>query len=95
MTISTLANAAQQNEIETDDNETISVTGIRSSLSHSQMIKRYSASVVEAISADDLGKFADENIVDGLSRVPGVKLKEMMEVSKETELVYVVWDHSL
>ncbi|MFY8328337.1 TonB-dependent receptor [Pseudoalteromonas sp. ZZD1] len=75
LTISTLANAAQQNEIEKDDIETISVTGIRSSLSRSQMIKRYSASVVEAISADDLGKFADENIVDGLSRVPGVQVE--------------------
>lgn len=77
LAVSTFASAAQENENEKaqKDIETISVTGIRSSLSRSQMVKRYSASVVDAISADDLGKFADENIVDGLSRVPGVQVE--------------------
>lgn len=77
LTYSALVSAAEESDknIKNKEIETISVTGIRSSLSRSQMVKRYSTSVVDAISADDLGKFADENIVDGLSRVPGVQIE--------------------
>lgn len=53
----------------------IVVTGIRGSAIRSQAIKRNAASVVEAVTLEDLGKFSDQNIADVLQRVPGVQIE--------------------
>jgi iron complex outermembrane recepter protein len=53
----------------------IVVTGIRGSLRSAQELKRNASSVIEAISAADLGKFEDQSISDSLLRVPGVQLQ--------------------
>ena len=50
----------------------ITVTGIRASLQQSLDIKRDSIGVVDAISAEDIGKFPDSNLAASLERVPGV-----------------------
>ena len=50
----------------------ITVTGIRASLQQSLDIKRDSIGVVDAISAEDIGKFPDSNLAAALERVPGV-----------------------
>jgi iron complex outermembrane receptor protein len=50
----------------------IVVTGIRASLQQSLDIKRDSAGIVDAISAEDIGKFPDSNLAAALERVPGV-----------------------
>src|SRR5918994_4433246 len=42
--------------------EEITVTGIRSSLTSSMAIKRNSTGVVDAITAEDIGKFPDTNL---------------------------------
>lgn len=52
--------------------ETIVVTGIRGSLQRSLDIKRESAGVVDAISAEDIGKFPDSNLAEAMMRIPGV-----------------------
>ncbi|HUO97635.1 MAG TPA: TonB-dependent receptor plug domain-containing protein, partial [Rhizomicrobium sp.] len=52
--------------------ETVVVTGIRASLQSAMNIKRDSVSIVDAVSAEDIGKFPDKNIADALQRVPGV-----------------------
>jgi TonB-dependent receptor len=52
----------------------IVVTGYRASLRASQAAKREAASVVEAITPEDLGKFSDNSIADELQRVPGVQI---------------------
>ncbi len=49
-------------------------TGIRSSLEQSLDIKRDSSSVVDAISAEDVGKFPDTNIAESLQRITGVAI---------------------
>lgn len=54
--------------------EEVVVTGIRGSLQVAQEIKRDAGSVVEAITLQDLGKFADSSIADALQRVPGVNI---------------------
>src|SRR5258706_10263983 len=54
--------------------EKIEVTGIRASLERSLETKRSSDSVVEVISADDIGKMPDKNIADAVQRVPGVTI---------------------
>ncbi|KQM90010.1 TonB-dependent receptor [Sphingomonas sp. Leaf22] len=55
--------------------EEIVVTGIRASQARSVEIKRNAASVVEAISAQDIGKLPDVTISDSLQRIPGVQIR--------------------
>lgn len=52
--------------------ETIQVTGMRRSLIESVNMKRFSDTMVDAVTADDLGSLPDLSISDSLSRLPGV-----------------------
>jgi len=52
----------------------IVVTGLRSSLQKNLDIKRDSAGIVDAISAEDIGKFPDSNVASALQRIPGVSI---------------------
>ena len=52
--------------------EEIVVTGIRASLESALNIKRDSQGVVDAISAEDIGKFPDTNLAESLQRITGV-----------------------
>jgi len=54
--------------------DVVVATGIRSSLEQSLDIKRSSSSVVDAISAEDVGKFPDSNIAESLQRITGVAI---------------------
>lgn len=54
--------------------EEVIVTGIRASLERSMDIKRESAGVVDAISAEDMGKFPDTNLAESLQRITGVSI---------------------
>ncbi|WP_165886647.1 TonB-dependent receptor [Sphingomonas sp. PP-F2F-A104-K0414] len=58
----------------TVDSDEIVVTGIRGSLISSAKIKRESIAVVDAITAQDLGKFPDSNVAESLQRIPGVSI---------------------
>ena len=57
-----------------DDTEVIQVRGIRGSIQESMGIKRDSAGVVDAISAEDIGKFPDSNLAESLQRITGVSI---------------------
>ena len=52
----------------------IVVTGIRASLERSIAIKRNSTGIVDAISAEDIGKFPDTNLAESLQRITGVSI---------------------
>ena len=54
------------------DDETIVVTGIRASLADAVATKRAADAIVDAIAAEDIGKFPDRNVAESLQRVPGV-----------------------
>ncbi|MES2147390.1 MAG: TonB-dependent receptor [Pseudomonadota bacterium] len=54
--------------------EAIIVTGIRSSLRESMNIKKNAQGVVDAISAEDIGKFPDTNLAESLQRITGVSI---------------------
>ncbi|MDB5707801.1 MAG: TonB-dependent receptor [Sphingomonas bacterium] len=56
------------------DDADIVVTGIRASLRESRDIKRDSQGVVDAISAEDIGKFPDTNLAESLQRITGVSI---------------------
>ena len=55
-----------------DTLETITVTGYRASLEKALDIKRSEKGVVDAIVAEDIGKFPDLNLAESLQRIPGV-----------------------
>jgi TonB-dependent receptor len=57
-----------------DADNAIVVTGFRASLERSMDIKRDSSGVVDAVSAEDIGKFPDTNLAESLQRVPGVSI---------------------
>jgi TonB-dependent receptor len=52
--------------------EEITVTGIRGSIQRSIDMKQSSNSIVEAVSAEDLGRLPDTSIADAISRLPGL-----------------------
>ncbi|WP_322963913.1 TonB-dependent receptor [Sphingomonas fuzhouensis] len=52
----------------------IVVTGIRASLRQSIDIKRNAQGVVDAISAEEMGKFPDTNLAESLQRITGVSI---------------------
>ena len=55
--------------------EEVVVTGIRRSLDFAAGVKRESNSVVDALMAQDIGLFSDNNIGEALARIPGVLLE--------------------
>ena len=74
-----LANAAyaqsadqSQPQSEADDLDAIEVIGIRRSIQDSIDAKQASNSIVEAISAEDIGKLPDVSIAESIARLPGV-----------------------
>ncbi len=54
--------------------EEVVVTGIKGSLKKSIDTKRFADSIVDAISAEDIGKFPDKNVADSLARITGVSV---------------------
>ncbi|HEV8406886.1 MAG TPA: TonB-dependent receptor plug domain-containing protein, partial [Sphingomicrobium sp.] len=63
------------------DNNTIIITGIRQSLRNSQEIKRNSDTVVDAITAQDIGALPDRSVTEALQRVPGVAINRFAGTS--------------
>lgn len=52
--------------------DTVVVTGIRGGIERAIDIKKDSTSIVEAISAEDIGKLPDVSIAESIARLPGV-----------------------
>uniref|UniRef100_UPI0037BF9125 TonB-dependent receptor n=1 Tax=Aquimonas sp. TaxID=1872588 RepID=UPI0037BF9125 len=65
---------AQETREDAAELDAIVVTGIRGSLQRSLDSKRDSDSLVEVITAEDIGKMPDKNIADTLQRVPGINI---------------------
>jgi TonB-dependent receptor len=67
---------AQQQDAQAAGEEvpTIVVTGMRSSLNASMNTKKEAIGVVDAINAEDIGKFPDTNLSESLQRITGVSI---------------------
>ena len=98
-----LSAAAQEQEEEedmvTEDEEivlgVVTATGIRGSIADSLAAKRYSDSVIEAISAEDIGKLPDLSIADALARLPGVTAQRVRGRSQTVSIRGLGPDFSL
>src|SRR4051812_37740631 len=64
--------APNPNSASNDGLQEVVVTGIRASLRESLETKRNATAFVDAISAEDVGKFPDKNVAEALQRVPGI-----------------------
>lgn len=65
--------SSPDNAVSEQDGDVV-VTGIRASLREAADIKRNSQGVVDAISAEDIGKFPDTNLAESLQRITGVSI---------------------
>ena len=72
--VSSEDDADDETEYSTAVLEEVDVQGIRSSLRDAVEIKRSNVGVMEAISAEDFGKFPDGNLAESLARVPGIAI---------------------
>ncbi|MGN7160116.1 TonB-dependent receptor [Sphingomonas sp. SAFR-052] len=60
----------------TEDAEAeIVVTGFRASLNAALNVKRQSVGAVDAIVAEDIAKFPDQNLAESLQRIPGIAIQ--------------------
>ena len=67
----------QENTVSSEEEvvEKIEVKGIRGNLLNAQNLKRYSDTVVDAITADDIGTLPDRSVLEAIQRLPGVSIE--------------------
>ncbi|MET3130847.1 iron complex outermembrane receptor protein [Oxalobacteraceae bacterium GrIS 1.11] len=58
-----------------DTGAVVTVSGVRAALEQSLKQKRNADSVVEVITAEDIGKMPDKNVADAIQRLPGVNIQ--------------------
>lgn len=63
-----------QQDMAEDNADVIEIVGIRGSLMRSMDTKRDALGVVDAISAEEMGKFPDTNLAEALQRITGVAI---------------------
>jgi iron complex outermembrane receptor protein len=66
------AASAQAQQAPSTGAQTVTVTGIRKGIESAISVKKDADGVVEAISAEDIGKLPDTTIAESLARLPGV-----------------------
>ena len=66
------AEATAQTDDTATDLDRITVTGVRAGIERAIEAKRESTSIVEAISAEDIGKLPDVSIAESIARLPGL-----------------------
>ena len=65
---------AQDQQAAGEELEEVVVTGLRGSLKASMDTKREAIGVVDAINAEDIGKFPDTNLSEALQRITGISI---------------------
>jgi iron complex outermembrane receptor protein len=92
-----VASPAMAQDVDNDDApaDQIVVTGIRSSIQNSLSAKKNADGIVEAISAEDVGKLPDLSIADALARLPGVTAQRVRGRSQQISIRGLGPDFSL
>lgn len=67
--------AAPQDDVAGDPVADIVVTGFRQSLGAAINLKRQTVGSVDAIVAEDIAKFPDQNLAESLQRIPGISIQ--------------------
>ena len=82
-------------DVAEEDGNQIVVTGLRSAIENSLQTKRDATSIVEVISAEDLGQLPDLSIADSLARLPGVTAQRVRGRSQQISIRGLGPDFSL
>ena len=69
---------------ELDDENVIIVTGISAALSTAQDFKERADTVVDVITAEDIGALSDRSVAEALQRVPGISIGRFEKTSDPT-----------
>ena len=69
------SDAAQEVDAAAAQDGEIVVTGFRQSLEAALNVKRESVTSVDAIVAEDIAKFPDQNLAESLQRIPGISIQ--------------------
>lgn len=64
----------------------VTVTGIRKGIEEAISIKKNADSIVDAISAEDIGKLPDATVAESISRLPGVTAQRDMRTGKASTI---------
>lgn len=67
----------KKSETQPTDLGTVQVTGIRRGIEAAIDVKRDSTSIVEAVSAEDIGKLPDSSIAESIARLPGLSAQRV------------------
>ena len=78
--------AAPVTEAAVDAPPVVVVTGIRRGIEAAISIKKNNSSIVEAISAEDIGKLPDQSVAESISRLPGVSAQRGRSSGKAAEI---------
>jgi iron complex outermembrane receptor protein len=77
LTTGGVAHAQEAAKPSADTVEEITVTGIRAGIQNAIALKKSSSSIVEAVSAEDIGKLPDTSIAETLARLPGLTAQRL------------------
>lgn len=78
MSINQMAYAQEAKaQAESGSTNTVVVTGIRKGIEDAISVKRNSNAIVEAISAEDIGKLPDTSIAESIARLPGLSAQRV------------------
>lgn len=66
--------------------QSVVVSGIRSGIEAAISIKKNSMSIVEAVSAEDIGKLPDLSVAESLARLPGVTAQRSRDSGKPADI---------
>ncbi|WP_462146894.1 TonB-dependent receptor [Pseudoalteromonas gelatinilytica] len=80
------ADATQAQENDQDNVEVIEVKGFRGSLIKAQAVKQDSTSIIEAITAEDIGKLPDPSIAETITRLPGIAARRINGKASEISI---------
>ncbi|MCV2370855.1 TonB-dependent receptor [Roseateles oligotrophus] len=77
---------AQQAPASPQTLDTVTVTGIRRGIEAAISVKKNSDSIVEAISAEDIGKLPDNSIAESIARLPGLAAQRVNGRAQEVQI---------
>jgi iron complex outermembrane recepter protein len=69
-----------------DATQTITVTGIRRGIENAINVKKGNDSIVEALSAEDIGKLPDSSIAESIARLPGLSAQRVGGRAKQISI---------
>ncbi|MGS0730709.1 TonB-dependent receptor plug domain-containing protein, partial [Shewanella sp. 0m-11] len=80
------ANPIEDGSVIGSSMEIIEVRGIQASMKASINTKRFSNAVVDAVTAEDIGKFPDSDVGESLARMPGVSVNRQFGQGQQVSI---------